>query len=81
MASLYPSSSFLDEMAWGAAMLYRATGNSTYLEEARSYYMRYQRAMNNGCGFPYSWDEKGPMLHVMMGHIDKNESNRQYYDA
>jgi hypothetical protein len=81
MASLYRSASFLDEMAWGAAMLYRATGNETFLDDARSYYMRYQRAMNNGCGFAYSWDEKGPLLHVMMGHIDKNETNRQYYDA
>jgi hypothetical protein len=41
MAYLYRSTSYLDEMAWGAALLYRSTGNQSFLDDARSYYMRY----------------------------------------
>lgn len=31
-------SGYKDELVWGAAWLYRATGDSTYLDKAKEYY-------------------------------------------
>ena len=38
LQSLYASSGYVDELAWAAAWLYKATGSQTYLNSARSYY-------------------------------------------
>jgi len=37
----YNSTSFLDDLAWGGAWLYEATGNETYLQQAVAYYVRF----------------------------------------
>jgi hypothetical protein len=78
---LYPSSSYVDELAWGAAWLYRATNESKYLDDARNYYMQNQISLNHGCGWSYSWDEKGPILHVLLSKIDPDETRKSYYDS
>lgn len=36
--SIYPSSQYLDKMAWAAGWLYVATGNTSYLYDAQSYW-------------------------------------------
>jgi hypothetical protein len=81
MSQLYPSVSYKDELAWGAAWIYRSTGELLYLQHARSYYMQYQIDMAHGCGQAFSWDEKGPGLHVLLSQIDPDASMKEYYDA
>ena len=34
----YPSTGYVDELAWAAAWLYKATGQASYLTDARKYY-------------------------------------------
>ena len=47
----YVSSGYQDELAWGAAWLYKATGNDSYLDKAKNYYSAY---MDN---FSHYWTE------------------------
>lgn len=35
---LYKSTGYIDELAWAAAWLYKATGTASYLDDARTYY-------------------------------------------
>jgi hypothetical protein len=48
----YRSSSYNDELAWGAAWLYRATGESLYLARAREF------ASTTEVAWAYDWDSK-----------------------
>jgi len=40
-----------DELAWGAAWLYRATGDDSYLAKSNEFY-------SSGLGDMFSWDDK-----------------------
>ena len=40
---LYASTGYVDELAWAAAWLFKATGNQKYLTDARSYYSKVPR--------------------------------------
>jgi endoglucanase len=81
MRLLYPSSSYIDELAWGAAWLYRASNDTRFLNLSRQYYMENQKSLGHGCGWAYSWDEKGPALHVLLSTIDSDTERRKYYDS
>lgn len=37
---LYKSTGYIDELAWAAAWLYKATGSQAYLADARAYYAK-----------------------------------------
>lgn len=38
MQMLYASTGYIDELAWAAAWLAKATGDSMYLDDAKKYY-------------------------------------------
>nr|ACE75511.1 beta-1,4-endoglucanase [Eisenia andrei] len=48
----YPSNGYEDELAWGAAWLYRATGEQYYLDRA------YEFGSTSDVAWAYDWDEK-----------------------
>jgi hypothetical protein len=80
---LYPSNTYFDEMAWGALWIYIADSNAVeYLEDARDWYDRYQTEVSN-CGWAFSWEEKGPALHILLSKYDKDDAsvNRKYHEA
>lgn len=52
---LYNSTSFYDDMAWGAAWLYRATNNQKYLGEMYNNYVRHVR-LEGAVDFQYIFD-------------------------
>jgi len=70
-AAFYPSSDDTDEMGWGAAWLYRATGTSSYLVTAERFATSviYQREQ--------SWDNKGPGLAVLLYRLTRTSRYRQ----
>ena len=37
---LYASTGYVDELAWAAAWLFKATGNQQYLTDAKNYYAK-----------------------------------------
>ncbi|CAN1265276.1 Endoglucanase 8 [Linum perenne] len=52
---------YMDELAWGAAWMFRATGNDYYLNYAKS---------NLGTGFSaFNWDSKYPGVYVLLSEI------------
>ena len=58
------SSGDRDEMAWAAAWLHRATGDSYYLDDARSFY-------DGSSPWAYSWDDKkaGVQVRITSHHV------------
>lgn len=72
-SKFYNSSMYEDELLWGGAWLYYATGNVTYLEGVTSHYMAKKAgAFGNSPYYGvFSWDNKLPGAQVWysMRHI------------
>lgn len=56
-------SGYTDELAWGAAWLYKATGESHYLEKAQQNYQ------NLGVDWTQNWDDKSYGTGVLLAQI------------
>jgi len=52
-----------DELAWGAAWLYAATNDNSYLQKAQE---KYDRCCTNSAGGGFSWDSKGEVVVVVV---------------
>ncbi|CAO3693502.1 hypothetical protein G6F70_006247 [Rhizopus microsporus] len=63
----YPSTGYMDELAWSAAWIYAATKDEFYLNEAKKWYLNVTDSWTE-----YSWDEKGGGLHVLLYAITKD---------
>lgn len=68
-AGFYPSSSFQDELVWGALWLYRATNNASYLSKARSEYTTLV-AGGTPAGWTLSWDDKSYGCFILLSMLD-----------
>jgi hypothetical protein len=68
-AAFYLSSGDVDEMGWGAAWLYRASNNATYLSTAETF----AATFSTGVG-EMSWDDKGPGLLVLLHGITQSQT-------
>ncbi|HEU5470515.1 MAG TPA: glycoside hydrolase family 9 protein [Actinophytocola sp.] len=69
-------SGFQDELVWGAAWLYRATGEQAYLTKAEAEYDRLPT--EQGTGFrPYkwtiAWDDKSFGTYILLARITGNQ--------
>jgi len=72
--SYYKSwSGYEDELVWGAAWLYRATGDSDYLKKAESYYT----SMSRGYVWTHSWDDKAYGTYVLLAGLTGKSTYRQ----
>ncbi|KAG7541670.1 Six-hairpin glycosidase superfamily [Arabidopsis thaliana x Arabidopsis arenosa] len=67
-SKFYNSSMYEDELLWGGAWLYYATGNVTYLEEVTSHYMAKKAgAFGNSPYYGvFSWDNKLPGAQLLL---------------
>ena len=69
----YSSSDYKDELAWAAIWLYKATGETNYLNDARSLY-------NQCCsskGWAFSWDSKREGVQLLMYMATNENSYKQ----
>ena len=57
---------FNDELVWGAAWLYKATGDDAYLEKAKQYYSQFNLGGQTGV---FSWDDKTVGVHALMSEL------------
>ena len=74
-ANYYNSwSGYNDELVWGATWLYKATGNTTYLNKAESYYQQYIGGLNNG--WTQSWDNKSYGAAILLSQETNNVKYR-----
>jgi endoglucanase len=66
----YPSTNgFIDELAWAATWLYRATNNPDYLAKAIDYYNRFQLEPGTqlkSYGWTHNWDDKSYGTYVLL---------------
>ncbi|CAO3571683.1 unnamed protein product [Mortierella alpina] len=70
---LYESSSFWDDLAWGAAWMYRMTQNQTFADKALQYMVRSTQAIkpNDYKLPPIGWDDKSGLVYVMMAQLTR----------
>lgn len=68
-ASIYPSSDWADDMAWGAYWLYRATGQSKYLDDAVTYWKTQTWDVTAG------WDNSGAAVAVALANLVEDGMN------
>ena len=82
-------SGYNDELAWGAAWLYRATGDEEYHDKfkaiADAQYESWDTKKYPGCTGPITWDDKRPGCYVLIAEITKDETRmktaEEYCDA
>ena len=71
-------SGYNDELAWGAAWLYRATGDENYHDKfkqiADAQYESWDPKKYPGATSPISWDDKRPGCYVLISEITKDAS-------
>ncbi|KAF9188608.1 hypothetical protein BGZ51_000471 [Haplosporangium sp. Z 767] len=71
----YASSDFVDELAWGAAWMYKLTKNSLYAQKAARYIDKINvRSVQTS---PVTWDDKTGLVYILMagatvGTVDNN---------
>jgi len=72
-ASFYPSASYKDELVWGAAWVYRASGDETYYQKADEYFDSLALSGRNLIG-PITWDDAVNMMLYIYNYyiINKN---------
>jgi len=66
-SDFYGSTGYDDELALGAAWLYRATGEQQYLDKAREFY-------SSGTPWALSWDDKNAAVQMTMYIATSDES-------
>merc|ERR1712015_155358 len=55
-----------DELVWGAAWLYKATGDVSYFNKAKKYYNDFNLEGQTGV---FSWDDKTVGVHALMAEF------------
>ena len=86
VVSFYASfSGYLDELAWGALWLYRATGEESYYEKytkiADVKYDSWDPKKFSGATGPISWDDKRPGCYILAAMVSKEEKRlKEAYD-
>ncbi|MEA5464964.1 glycoside hydrolase family 9 protein [Leptothoe sp. PORK10 BA2] len=68
-------SGYTDELAWGAAWLYKATGEQSYLAQAQANYQ------NLGIDWTQSWDDKSYGTGVLLAQITDGANYRSEVEA
>ncbi|MDB9527258.1 glycoside hydrolase family 9 protein [Oscillatoria sp. CS-180] len=74
--SFYNSwSGYHDELAWGAAWLYKATGEASYLQQAESIYQNQIGGLTNG--WTQNWDNKSYGVATLLAQETGNQRYQQ----
>ncbi|KAB8145977.1 endoglucanase [Chloroflexia bacterium SDU3-3] len=80
-ATFYKSwSGYNDELVWGAAWLYRATGDASYLTKAKTYYANLgtePQSTTRSYRWTQAWDDKSYGSYVLMANLT---GEQQYKD-
>ena len=64
-----------DELVWGAAWLYKATGDVSYFNKAKKYYNDFSLEGQTGV---FSWDDKTVGVHALMAEFT---GEKKYTDS
>jgi hypothetical protein len=73
----YGSTGYLDELAWAAVWLFKATGEADYLHKAEKFFDACCGGKDGTTKVDYDWGEKGPGVQLMLYHLTQSEKYRQ----
>ncbi|KAG0230755.1 hypothetical protein BGX31_005732, partial [Mortierella sp. GBA43] len=75
----YASSGFVDELAWGAAWMYKLTKDATYGSKASKYIdqLNSQSVQTN----PVTWDDKTGLIYVLMASVTAGTSSYSKWES
>lgn len=79
MARLYRSDGFIDELVWAAGWMFAATEETRYLNAARRWYDQWNK--QNGLGYVFNTNSKGPALHTLMYWLDAGQRGKYMSNA
>ncbi|KAG0201075.1 hypothetical protein BGX33_010537, partial [Mortierella sp. NVP41] len=68
-ASCYASTGYLDELAWGAAWMYRMTKDPAYAAKASHYVAEYSKQERDSVILPITWDDKTGLVYILMAGL------------
>lgn len=73
--NFYKSGGYDDELVWGAAWLYKATGDSIYLAKAEQYYDNLSDSPNSikPYNWTHTWDDKSYGSYVLLAKLTGKE--------
>jgi endoglucanase len=71
----YPSSGYNDELVWGAAWLYKATGDKKYLKKAEDYHKKSGIQLGD---WTADYNDKTYSYHILLADLTKD---KKYSDA
>jgi endoglucanase len=79
-SSVYPSSTFYDDLAWAAAWLYRATENEAYLADAETFWATSVQTETHVNPNPYIWNYENilPGVHLLLEDFTGNSIYSDY---
>ena len=84
-AGFYTSSHFQDELSWGGAWLYKATGEKEYLETAESYAYSWggEEIVGNlkGNTWTQCWDDVRYGAMLLIAQLDDSEKGLEFRDG
>lgn len=72
--------SYGDELVWAAIWLHRATGNITYLEEAKQYYEQFELAKEKTNSFSYDKKQIGLQVNIFQFIFHHDMNGNALYD-
>ena len=76
-------SGYEDELVWGALWMYRATGDTSYLDKAENYFASYleggfQGSSSGGYSWTMNWDDKSYGTVVLLAALTGDEKYQTY---
>jgi endoglucanase len=75
------SGSFLDDLSWGAAWLYAATKNDSYLTSAQDYWLRHQSQEQPWGDWGFNWDNVAFGTTVLLYKLTGDDKYASYADS
>jgi endoglucanase len=75
--SFYYSSGYKDELAWAALWLYKATQETHYLDEAKTY----ASAMNDTTYWVFGWNDASNAVNLMLANITQESGYKSKIQA
>ncbi|KAF9360540.1 hypothetical protein BGX26_008960 [Mortierella sp. AD094] len=70
-ACCYPSAGYMDELAWGAAWMYRMTKDVKF-ETKASQYVDQMNLKSGAVIQPVSWDDKSGLIYILMAGLTRD---------
>ncbi|KAF9537421.1 hypothetical protein EC957_008289 [Mortierella hygrophila] len=77
----YASTGYLDELAWGAAWMYRMTKDPVYAAKTNHYISEYSKLEQGSILLPITWDDKTGLVYILMAGLTQGTAEGVQWQA